>query len=98
VIIEIYPSEPTILNIWIRSIVNIIKGISNLSIEQMDKLSTKRLLAYKKKLLEAKVYPEDDYMLNCECEDCKIGIEPHEWRMAKIGQIRDILNGRENVK
>ena len=68
-----------------------------LSQEQLEKLSTKRLLAYKRKYYSHKVFPED-HVIDCDCEFClseKNDIKHHN---NQLEQIKKILSTREHVE
>jgi hypothetical protein len=71
---------------------------SNLTTAQMEKLSTQRLLAYKKKLWEHVPYYHEDWVATCKCEDCvaeRKEIEKHE---ALIDAVKKVLAKREHVE
>ena len=75
-----------------------IKGQKLLTIEQLEKLPTKRLITYYKKYIRGRgMGVSDDYVIECDCETC---MNEKEW-IAVINEYREeakkIMNGRENV-
>lgn len=72
---------------------------SILTIEQLQKLPTKRLLAYKKKLWETKL-PNVDYhdYFSCTCSDCKEDKKKYELRNLLIERVKTVLATREHVE
>jgi hypothetical protein len=70
---------------------------SYLTVKQMEALSTPRLLAYRKKLMEARYAPEDE-IWGCRHEECKAEVRRIEHREAVIAAAKKILNTREHVE
>jgi len=69
-----------------------------LTIEQLNKLSTQRLLNYKKKHYpRPNPYMMDHYHDSCSCNACKnIAMQNAEY-MKTFNAIKEILSNREHV-
>lgn len=66
---------------------------------QMERLPTKRLLAYKRKYLytEGRPYEIEDWVWNCECDGCEsIKKSLANYRLA-YSNIKNVLNRREHI-
>ena len=71
-------------------------ALTVLSKEQLEKLSTKRLLAYKRKLyLEVCL---DDLLDGCDCTECLAHYAQQEEVSRRIAMVTNILNGREHCE
>jgi len=70
-----------------------------LSIKALKALSTKRLLTYKKKYFRTPFLTGlEDYVWDCECEDCKRKKDWNERYKSKYQAIKNILDTREHVE
>jgi len=67
-----------------------------LTVEQMEKLPTPRLLAYRRKLMTRRWHIED-YVWNCSCEGCKCEKAAYDALKVIITDAKEILNTREHV-
>jgi hypothetical protein len=63
-----------------------------LSIEQLEKLTTPRLLAYKKKLMQVPEEPNWD-----ECSGSRMNKIDAAWKKA-YADVKSVLSKRENVE
>ena len=70
-----------------------------LTYEEMEKLSTPRLLAYKKKHFRSAEYPfyVDDSIWDCDCSTCRSHKEEVTAYSTQFGYIKEILAKREHV-
>ena len=71
--------------------------IKMLTFEQLEKLSTKRLLAYKRKYYSHKIFPED-YVIDCDCHLCVRERHTIKQHNDELEQIKKILSTREHVE
>jgi len=66
-----------------------------LTIEQLEKLTTPRLLSYKKKLMK---YPENGCeFYDCDCSPNQMSKSHPEWKQA-YADVKSVLSKRENVE
>jgi len=70
--------------------------LSELTIEQMKKLSTPRLLAYKRKVMKSQFMPED-HVWDCSCADCESTKKFFRAIDKRIEDIKTIMATREHV-
>ena len=71
-----------------------------LSKDEMNGLTTKRLLAYKKKQLSNAFHPmcrKQDFRCNSGCDNCEFDKEADEYELAFL-TCKKILSEREHVK
>lgn len=71
-----------------------------LSLDKMKALDTKRLLAYKKKVLVNPIHPacrKADFRCSSGCDKCEFDIEADEYEVA-YENCKQVLAMRENVK
>lgn len=68
-----------------------------LTFEQLEKLSTKRLLAYKRKHYSHKLFPED-HVVDCSCYFCDFEKDNIKEHNDELEQIKKILSTREHVE
>lgn len=71
-----------------------------LSEEEMEKLTTKRLLAYKKKVLPNQMHPvcrKQDFRCTAGCDHCEFDKEADEYEKTYL-LCKSILSKRESVK
>jgi hypothetical protein len=68
-----------------------------LSFEQLEKLSTKRLLAYKRKHYSHKLIPED-HVVDCDCHLCVWERDTIKQHNDELEQIKKILSTREHIE
>lgn len=68
-----------------------------LSQEQLEKLSTKRLLAYKRKYYSHKIFPED-HVIDCGCHLCVWERHTTKQHNDELEQTKKILSTREHVE
>jgi hypothetical protein len=74
------------------------KMMNLLTIEQLTKLNTKRLLAYKNKLYKCLWEPED-YVWDCDSENCFCADERKQLDNLKknIELVKVVLKSREHI-
>lgn len=68
-----------------------------LTFEHLEKLSTKRLLAYKRKYYSHKVFPKD-HVVDCDCHLCVWERDIVKHHNDELEQIKKILSTREHVE
>jgi hypothetical protein len=75
--------------------------LSELTLEQLQKLSTGRLLAYKRRVFHYLALPVEDWVYaggGCSCEEC-VGIRAEEKKWNTIHEnIKKVLSTREHVE
>jgi hypothetical protein len=70
-----------------------------LTVEQLQKLSTPRLLNYKKKHYpRPNPYMMDHYHDSCTCNSCQLIAKQNAEYMKTFNAIKEILATRENVE
>ena len=65
----------------------------------ITKLTTKRLLAYKRKYFPSENYPHfiEDWVHDCDCSECKLIKEDMKKYQENYNNIKDELCKRENT-
>lgn len=69
----------------------------HLTVEEMEKLPTKRLLNYRRLLMASQRPVHDDYCWDCDCDFCMDEKERWYGLRKHIKDAKDILDKREHV-
>jgi hypothetical protein len=73
------------------------RELMRLSLSQLTKMSTTRLLAYKRKVnSHAYMTPEDGFG-DCDCSDCKFIRESRKPWQGILNNIKRVLRTREHI-
>jgi hypothetical protein len=70
--------------------------MKTLTLEEMKKLPTKRLLAYKRKLMRTR-FAVDDWAWGCSCSDCVRQVKASEETESLIEMTKEVLATRDHI-
>jgi hypothetical protein len=76
-----------------------VTSVWNLTKEELERKNTKRLLNIKKKLMPySSLSWYEDWVWNCDCEDCVAIRKQMDKAIAQIDIIKEVLTSREHIK